>query len=212
MGHVVLAGDSIFDNRAYIGQGEPAVIDQVRAHLPQGWRATLLAVDGSVTEDVPRQLDVLPGDATHLVISTGGNDALEHFDLLTEPAHSVAEALARLAAIGEQFERSYRRMLEAAARRGLPTALCTIYYPAFPDPAIQRLAVTGLTLFNDGILRLAASAGLPVLDLRLICTEPADYANAIEPSAVGGEKIARVIGTVVREHDFTRGRASIYVA
>jgi hypothetical protein len=32
-----------------------------------------------------------------------------------------------------------------------------------------------------------------VIDLRLICSEPADYANPIEPSGPGGQKIARAI-------------------
>jgi hypothetical protein len=32
-----------------------------------------------------------------------------------------------------------------------------------------------------------------VIDLRLVCTEPADYANPIEPSSRGGEKIAQAI-------------------
>ena len=44
---LVLLGDSIFDNAAYV-PGRPAVIDQVRNRLRQGWRATLLARDGSV--------------------------------------------------------------------------------------------------------------------------------------------------------------------
>ena len=32
-----------------------------------------------------------------------------------------------------------------------------------------------------------------MIELRSICTQQADYANPIEPSSVGGEKIARVI-------------------
>lgn len=47
MGHVVLPGDSIFDNAAYV-RG-PDMAAQLRAALPDGWRATLLAVDGAVT-------------------------------------------------------------------------------------------------------------------------------------------------------------------
>jgi len=31
------------------------------------------------------------------------------------------------------------------------------------------------------------------VDLRLVCTEPSDYANPIEPSGSGGAKIARAI-------------------
>jgi hypothetical protein len=32
-----------------------------------------------------------------------------------------------------------------------------------------------------------------VVDLRLVCGEPADYANPIEPSGRGGLKIARAV-------------------
>lgn len=212
MTHIVLLGDSIFDNHAYVQRGEPAVIDQLRAHMPAGWRATLLAVDGDVTADVARQLEDVPADATHLVVSVGGNDALGVLDLLNASAQSMADALMRLAAVGEGFEQRYRSMLDTVLRHHLPAALCTIYYPAFPEPMLQRLAVTGLTVFNDAILRVAAGAGVPALDLRLICTEPTDYANPIEPSAAGGEKIAQVIATVVREHDFAGGRTTLYRA
>ena len=37
-----------------------------------------------------------------------------------------------------------------------------------------------------------------------------DYANPIEPSSVGGEKIARAIARVVAEHDFAAGRTAVY--
>ena len=47
--------------------------------------------------------------------------------------------------------------------------------------------------FNDVILRVAFESKLQVIDLRLVCTEPGDYANPIEPSSRGGEKIARAI-------------------
>jgi hypothetical protein len=48
MGHVVLLGDSIFDNAAYV-RGGPDVVKQLRAKLPLDWRASLVAVDGAVT-------------------------------------------------------------------------------------------------------------------------------------------------------------------
>src|SRR5688500_14337329 len=54
-GHVVLLGDSIFDNGAYVSGG-PDVVAHLRAMLPRGWEATLLAVDGAVIDDVFRQL------------------------------------------------------------------------------------------------------------------------------------------------------------
>lgn len=188
----MLLGDSIFDNAAYVA-GAPDVARQVRRRLPRGSGATLVAVDGSRVSDVRRQLRRVPEDATHLILSAGGNDALGSGDFLTSPARSTAEALAGLADIGEEFERRYLAMLAEVLARGLPTAICTIYYPRFPDPALQRVAVAGLTVFNDCIVRAAFVRGLPLLDLRLICTEEGDYANPIEPSARGGEKIARAI-------------------
>jgi hypothetical protein len=56
MKHVVLLGDSVFDNGAYVGGG-PDVVTQLRQRLPAGWRATLAAVDGGVIRDIPHQLE-----------------------------------------------------------------------------------------------------------------------------------------------------------
>src|SRR3712207_5090745 len=75
--HVVLLGDSIFDNAAYVTAGAPDIVRQVRRRLPYGSKATLAAVDGSRMGDVGEQLRRLPADATHLIVSVGGNDALD---------------------------------------------------------------------------------------------------------------------------------------
>jgi len=208
-GHVVLLGDSVFDNAAYVAGG-PDVVAQLRALMPEGWRATLRAVDGSVTSGVAGQLRRLPADATHLVVSAGGNDALRHAGLLEERAGSVAEALGRLAQAAGQFERDYRAMLAEVLGARLPAAVCTVYYPRFPDPLLQSLAVAALAHFNDAILRAAFAEGLPVVDLRLVCDSDADYANPIEPSARGGEKIARAIARLVAGHDFARRRTEVF--
>jgi hypothetical protein len=48
------------------------VAEQLRTLAPKEWEVTRLAVDGAVFSSVLRQLDHLPTDATHLVISAGG--------------------------------------------------------------------------------------------------------------------------------------------
>ncbi|MCD6043148.1 MAG: hypothetical protein K0R40_2751, partial [Burkholderiales bacterium] len=168
-----------------------------QAALPARWRATLAAVDGATTGDVPRQLKKLPDDATHLVLSVGGNDALGNAALLNVPVRSSAGALALLADAVHGFEASYRKCLEACLQRQLPLTVCTIYNGHFDDADYQRIAALALALFNDVILRCAVEQALPVLELRLICARPEDYANPIEPSSVGGEKIAAAIAAVV---------------
>jgi len=210
MGHVVLLGDSVFDNAAYVAGG-PDVVRQLRERLPAGWRATLNAVDGAVIGGVERQLGRLPPDASHLVVSVGGNDALGNAGILEAGARSVAEVLDRLASIRDQFERDYRAMLRHVAARGRPTAVCTIYDPRFPDALRRRQAVTALAALNDVITRLAFANGLPLVDLRLVCNEDGDFANPIEPSVQGGAKIAAAIAALATTHDFRPGRSTVFV-
>ena len=204
--HVVLLGDSIFDNAAYVGRG-PDVIAQLRERLPEGWRATLAAVDGAVTGGVRNQLARVPADATRFVVSVGGNDALGHIDLLSESARSMAHALERLSDIRHGFAVRYRQMLDGVLARGVPTTLCTIYHPRFSDASTQRLTMSALTVFNDVILEAAFRARVPVIDLRLVCDDDADYANPIEPSVRGGAKIADAIVRSLTGRD-VRGEAS----
>ena len=192
MNHVVLLGDSIFDNAAYVGGG-PDVIRQLRSVLPAPWRATLIARDGAVTAQIQAQLENLPADASHLALSIGGNDALLQADVLDENVPSVGVAIDKLAAVRERFLRAYRAMLSDVMNKKLPTTVCTIYEARFPDADLRRRAAAALTLLNDCITREAFARDLTLIDLRLICESDGDFANPIEPSSAGGAKIARAI-------------------
>jgi GDSL-like Lipase/Acylhydrolase family len=208
MNHVILLGDSIFDNDRYV-PGGPSVIQHLQRNLPPLWRASLLAIDGSVAGDVARQLARLPPDATHLVVSAGGNNALDHSILiLQEKAQSYEEVLTQLAVIRADFQKEYRDMLQSVASLGKPTAVCTIYDAI---PAIGPAERAGLCLFNDVILREAFRSKVPVIDLRVICNEATDYApsSPIEPSVTGGGKIARAVVRAVTESDFAATRSQI---
>ncbi len=208
MGHVVLLGDSIFDNARYVPD-RPPVVEQVRRGLPPGWRATLLAIDGHVTDDVPRQLARLPADATHLFVSVGGNDALGESGVVREIVPTVGAALEILHGLGAHFREGYRAMLRAALAPGKPLTVCTVYDAI---PGLGDAERTALALFNDVILREAFAAGLPVIDLRLVCDRPDDYSplSPIEPSVAGGSKIARAIAEVATTHDFSRPGSRVY--
>ena len=200
MAHIVLLGDSIFDNGVYVSGG-PDVVRQVRDIAPEGWQATLLAVDGAVTSEVASQLKRMPPDATHLVVSVGGNDALGFSYLLGESVRSVGEGVAVLEQAQRRFAGQYRDMLEGVLALGVPTAVCTIYDTP-PSAQNHRIIRTALALFNDEITRAAFSRALPLIDLRLICNEEGDYANPIEPSVQGGAKMSSAILA------FARGEAA----
>jgi hypothetical protein len=209
MSHLVLLGDSVLDNKAYTAGGPP-IVNQIKSRLPKNWKVSLLAVDGSLIEQMLFQIKNIPADASHLVISIGGNNALMQSGFVSEPARSVAEVFMRMGVLQMEFEQAYRRMLDQVLERSLPTILCTIYYPNFADATVQALYKLGVMAFNDSILRAAVQNAIPVIDLRLVCTTPADYANEIEPSGAGGAKIAEVILRAATTHDFSSHQTSIY--
>jgi hypothetical protein len=205
---VVLLGDSIFDNARYVEENEKAVIEQLQETLPSGSTATLLAVDGSVTREVVHQLKSAPSGTSHLVISSGGNDALH--DKQAIMSSRTPEALLKtLPVIQSGFRIMYHRLLSAAKATRIPTVVCTIYDDI---PGLGAQDRTLLSLFNDVIVILASREGFPIIDLRSLCTDPKDYSelSPIEPSAQGGMKIATRVAHVVQEHDFSSQRTVIY--
>lgn len=199
--HIVLLGDSIFDNAAYVPDGT-SVVGHLNHMLPEGWQATLLAFDGAVTDDVVSQSKRMPATATHLIISAGGNDTLQSIGVLSEPVKTVGEALHLLAEVRASFQQRYHRMLKHVMRLNLPVAVCSIYNAI---PGLGEMEKTTLALFNEIILSEAFRAGVPLIDLRHVCNESDDYStlSPIEPSQQGGEKIARAILSLLETHDFS---------
>ncbi|WP_374354804.1 SGNH/GDSL hydrolase family protein [Chitinimonas sp.] len=200
--HIVLLGDSIFDNAAYVGDGKP-----VAAHLAdllgEGWQISLLAVDGDITSQVHEQLAKLPDDAGFLVLSSGGNDALRAMGRLIEPVETVEQALAILSEMREDFRADYRKVLAALKAVHHPedgpsrrVAVCTVYDQV---PNLSANLSTALALFNEVILFEAAYAGFTIIDLRLLCRDASDYSSVspIEPSHSGGLKIAQAIAALL---------------
>src|SRR5438067_13246154 len=108
MPHLVLIGDSILDNARYTS-GQPDVISHARKLIPAGWRATLLAIDGASTNDIPSQLRRLPPDASHIVLSVGGNHASMNADVLTMPVQLGRQVWAALAGFPRSFAQACRR-------------------------------------------------------------------------------------------------------
>lgn len=196
MPQLILLGDSVFDNGAYVALGAD-VGSQLLDSLPVGWRLQVLAEDGATTEDVLRQLERVPSQATHLVLSVGGNDALSDSQLLVAPVSAAFEAFDLLYAATEKFALNYRRVLKRCLEVGRPLTICTIYDGSFEDDSAKRCARIALAAFNDVIVREAGRQQVSVLDLRFVCTEPSDFTRSIEPSRQGGAKISRAIANVL---------------
>ena len=124
--HIVLIGDSIFDNGAYT-RGEPDVVTHLARLIPEGWVATSCAVDGATTGGVAAQLRRVPPQATHLAVSVGGNDALQHVGLLSARVTTMIQALEMFAPHVDRFQREYGAAIDSVRRQGRPVIVCTIY-------------------------------------------------------------------------------------
>lgn len=194
---LVLLGDSILDNGPYT-RPEPDTATHLARLLGPEWSVERLAQDGAIMSDLPRQLKELRARPSQAVLSIGGNDATAHIGLLERSATSAAQLFTELLAIGDAFGDQYEASARAVAERAERTLLCTIYEVQLEPVALARLARVPLAILNDQILRAGARLGLDVLELRSVCTEPADFVQQIEPSPQGAAKIARAIAGAVQ--------------
>jgi lysophospholipase L1-like esterase len=227
MKHIVLLGDSIFDNSPYVDPGELDVPNQLRTLVKGDCKVTHLAVDGHVISDIRNQLRSLPSDATHLFVSVGGNDGLGHLSIFNEPVNTIGDALQKMYLIGESFQKNYSKMVDLLLSHNLPTIFCSIYYPRFHvrslnrvvsylpimnnGETIQQMAMAAETIFNDIIMFEVFKRKLPLIDLRVLCNDDQDFANPIEPSCIGGMKIAKTINKITNVHSFDSNACGVYV-
>ena len=199
---VVLLGDSIIDNGAYVRSGEPDVAQQLQMLLPQH-SVIRRAVDGSTCADVLGwQMGDLH-DADRIILSAGGNDALQHIELLEAATATTArDVLVKLWSVREEFRRSYAALLDGFALTRRPVLVLTVYDPCFHghgfDAAYQQAAESAVSIIDDVIQQEARRRAFDVLELRTLFKDRADYANPIEPSAVGGAKLAKCMSDWVR--------------
>lgn len=194
MPHLALVGDGILANGAHT-KGAPDSATALRKLLP-AWTVSLVAAEGSGLGDVEAQLPKLHA-VDVAVLSAGGNDALRHVDLLQQPAASTGETLDQLIAMADGFAGIYERVVKSVRERAPRLVLCTIYEPPLVGKNTASRARVLLTMLNRGVFQAAYRWGLDVLDLRWICTDPADFTQQISPSATGAAKIAHAVAAAV---------------
>ena len=194
MAYVSLLGDSIIDNKIYVNPGELSV----KEHLEDqsGYVFKQLAVDGHRTQDVINyQLDSLTTLSTHNVLSIGGNDLLGHMSFLQSSLElTVVELLEQAVGLLAPIKKRYRTIVKNLSQQNPNVLLCTVYEGnLMGDPYYSNVAFASkamVSMLNDIIFTTGATFDVDVLELRNIFTKPEDYANPIEPSHKGGEKLS----------------------
>ena len=200
---IILLGDSIIDNGAYVRPGEPDVTKQLQALLPEH-AVIKRALDGAVCADVLSSQVANLESTDRIILSAGGNDALQHIDLLEAATATIAkDLLVRLGTIRKEFSRTYASLLDRLATTRAPVMVLTVYNPCFDghgmDATYQQAAEGAVSIFNDVIQQEGAA---PVV-------QNSGAAHALHRSSrlrqpnravgVGGAKLAKAMGAWVKE-------------
>jgi len=191
---VLLCGDSIFDNDAYV-EG-PSFFDHFKRLIGRCWDSQKRATDGDKAVNVMSRFK--PHDreaAEYIFLSVGGNDALEHRGQL-QNVHSVFDLQHALRKPLKTFRANYDSLLKDLSEFKAQVTVCTIYTAIpFGDNKWGAYVPLALTAYNQVIIATAKKYNMDVLHLEKICTEPEDFSSIspIEPSEIGGEKIAKAI-------------------
>ena len=194
--YVSLLGDSIIDNKIYVGQGELSVTEHLQHNSSSYF--TMIAVDGDTTEDVlDNQLDNLKEPVSHIVLSIGGNDLLQNLHLLQDETSGLKFALEKSSELIGKIQENYIKILEHLSQYDAKVLLCTVYEGDLESDVLlaeyDKAGQAMLKMHNDTVYYLASKFKVDVLELRNIFNNKEDYANPIEPSHIGGEKLAKAI-------------------
>jgi hypothetical protein len=125
----------------------------------------------------------------------GGNDLLNHISFLKSkveltPKEVMEQAVCKLAPIKHR----YRSIVKKLSQQDSNILLCTVYEGNLSSDIFYRdisfASMAMVSMLNDIIFSTGATFNVDVLELRNIFTEEQDYANPIEPSHIGGKKLA----------------------
>ena len=223
MNNIFLLGDSIIDNATYVKKHEKDVESHLNSLFTCDSQIIInnRAVDGHTMKDLlDNQLSEEGlNEATHIVTSIGGNDLLQNISFLqmTSKLSEVMDKNARIGKWGARelnpsrnkvFEETYFEIIKPMQQEyesivanlsnyRAKLLLCTVYEGDLVDSDefsdVIYSSKTMLSIFNDQVYRTAKKYSCEVLELREIFVSSEDYANPIEPSHIGGEKLAKAI-------------------
>lgn len=223
MKSIYLLGDSIIDNAAYVGIDEKDVESHLNSMYKEDPKVNInnRAVDGHTMRDLlDTQLsDAGLNEATHIVMSIGGNDLLQNISFL-QMTSKLSEVMDKDARIGKwgvrelnpsrnkvfeetyfeiikPFNSLYETIVEKLSNYRAKLLLCTVYEgDLFGSDEFKNVfysSKTMVSIFNDLVYKSSSKFKTDVLELRNIFVSSEDYANPIEPSHIGGEKLAKSI-------------------
>ena len=107
---VALLGDSIIDNKVYVGENELSVTEHLRKINETDYYFEMIAVDGDTTREViDNQLENIGDSTWRIVLSIGGNDLLQKLHIMFNETSGMIESLEVASKTVEEIKTRYDR-------------------------------------------------------------------------------------------------------
>lgn len=176
---IVLIGDSILNNNMYVPLGK-SVADNIK--LISENNIIIGAKDGATIDTCYYQLNnIINSENYYLFISIGGNDILNHsYEKINKNENDEFE----------KIKEKYIKFLDFVEKTYPKTKiyLFNLYYPT--DEKYKKYKNV-IKQWNEMISSL--NSKYEILRLDNLLTNSSDFTHGIEPSAIGSEKIAKLI-------------------
>jgi len=181
----ILLGDSILQNNNYVKEGQ-TVEDKLKRKTDLN--VYNYAKDNSTIVDVYDQINKIPTElnkeSTIIFLSAGGNDILMNYEYDNGDTIKTRDL--------EVMLNAYKKLVESIQTRlnQSKIVLLDIYYPTNIKykqykPVLEK--------WNKMLESYANKNGNKVLKVSELLVQPEDFTLSIEPSDLGGEKIANEI-------------------
>ena len=177
---IILIGDSILNNSNYILLEGQSVPDLIKAEHSDTYN---FAKDGAVITDCNLQIEQIPSKNntkdTYIFVSAGGNNILNIQNNMTKE-------------MIQTFFQQYSTLIHSLKSK-FPNAniyLLNLYYPL--DTRFKNL-YPYIDQWNSLLLDFSKTNNLKIIQTNKFMLNKDDFTNAVEPSIIGGPKIAKAI-------------------
>jgi hypothetical protein len=184
--NIILMGDSVLQNKLYVKEGE-TVEDKLKKMNPN-LNIYNFARDNATIVDVYEQLNAVPiglNDGSSVIfLSVGGNDFLTSYEYDNGDTIKTRDL--------EVMMNAYKKLIRSieAKMNKTPIILFDIYYPT--NLKYKRFKPL-LEKWNKMLKDYVEKGKYRMLNVSELLVKPEDYTLSIEPSEIGGEKIAEKI-------------------
>ena len=184
----VLMGDSILNNYSYVPDGKN-VAALLKKQTPDG-HVVNLAKNDAIMPQIPPQIDKLReldskynDSNTIIFLSVGGNDILMSYENNKKPDFDL---------MIEEYKKLVDSIKIVAPKAKL--YLLDLYFPRNKE---NEKFWPVITEWNNKLSKFAADNNVSIFKVSSILTEPDDFTNQIEISAIGGQKMVDAMLQVI---------------